>query len=97
MQLLNRLIEWLEKHLAEIVLAFNAGVQIGIEKSQGLKKKLLLQETETKLLKARLEIVKKYVDISSSDAVDAAISEGERLAGKVSERKANGSDSDGKN
>ena len=80
-----------------MILAFKTGIQIGMEKSQSLRKKLLKADTEKKLAEARLEVVKKYFNQPTSDIIDSAISEGERLTREMSNGKTDGSDSGSKN
>ena len=73
MEVLNRILEWIEKHLPGILLAFGLGYRQGREESEELKKKLLAEETKRKLLENEVSIEKAHSGKSSRDVVDELV------------------------
>lgn len=69
MDLLNRILSWLEQNLPNILLAFGIGYKEGVGDKIELEKKILDQETDNKLLENKIEEDKKYADISDRDIV----------------------------
>lgn len=73
MELIVKLLEWLDANLAKIALAFGLGYKIANENDDELKKKLLEEETKRKLVENELKVIKENADKSDIDIVNEAI------------------------
>lgn len=71
MQILNRILEWLEKYLPGLIVAFGLGYKKGKSEELNLRKEILDLETKQKRLKNQNAVEKKYTNMSDADVVDS--------------------------
>lgn len=67
--MLKRLLDWLEKYLPGLLLAFGIGYKEGREELEKLEKKLLESETKRKLLENELVVREVFAGKSSDDVI----------------------------
>jgi len=76
--MLKRILDWIENHLPEVILAFLVGFREGTKERRELKKKLTKSEMERKLAERRLEIIIRENALSDHDSLAASILDGSK-------------------
>jgi len=71
--IVNRILDWVERHLPGLLLAFGIGFREGTKKNDELEKKLIEEETKRKLLENEVRVEKEYSNKSSSDVVNELV------------------------
>jgi hypothetical protein len=77
-ELLLKLLDWLDKNLAKLILAFGLGYKMGGKGDDKMKKVLLEEETKRKLLENELKVIKNSDGKSDADIVGDVINRSRR-------------------
>lgn len=81
-EVLNRILDWLEKHAPGILLAFTFGFKRGAKKTEELETELLDTKLELEEEKNRRALLEANKGLDDASIIDRAIRKGRDLLGK---------------
>lgn len=82
LEVLNRILDWIEKHLPGLLLAFTLGFKRGAKKTEELEEKLIDSKLELEKEKNRRALLEANKGLDDLGIIDRAIRRGKDLLGK---------------
>lgn len=82
LEVLNRILDWIEKHLPGLLLAFTLGFKRGAKKTEELEERLIDSKLELEKEKNRRALLEANKGLDDLGIIDRAIRRGKELLGK---------------